>query len=148
MISKSALRESMLALEKEKLSFSEKAYAEYLGSAKRDSGEPQDHHEFSVEFAESEVAQAFETTLHSHIDAISKLRTIDFSPKTVVEEGAIIFLRDRWFVIAVATTQFDCDGTPFMGISTDAPLFKAMEGKGPDDWFTWAGKEFRISVVA
>lgn len=138
----------MLALEKEKLVFSEKAYAEYLENAKRDSEESQDHHEFSIRFAESEVAQSFETTLHSHIDALNKLKTIDFSPKTVVEEGAIIFLRDRWFVIAVATTQFDCDGTPFMGISTDAPLFKAMEGKRPDDWFTWGGKEFRISVVA
>lgn len=148
MINKIALLKSMLALEKEQLAFSEKAYTEYLGSAKQNSGELQDHHEFSAKFGESEVAQAFETRLHNHIDAINKLRTIDFSPKTVVEEGAIIFLRDRWFVIAVATTQFDCDGTSFMGISTDAPLFKAMEGKRPDDWFTWAGKEFRISVVA
>ena len=148
MINKSALRESMLALEKEKLAFSENAYAEYLRSAIRDINEPQDHHEFSVEFADSEVAQAFETTLHSHIDAIEKLKSIDFGPKSVIEEGAVIFLRNRWFVIAVATTQFDCDGTPFMGISTDAPLFKAMEGKSPDDWFVWGGQEFRISVVA
>ena len=67
MINKSALRESMLVLEKEKLAFSEKAYSEYLGSARRNSSEPQDHHDFSIEFADSEVAQAFETTLHSHI---------------------------------------------------------------------------------
>ena len=43
---------------------------------------------------------------------------MDFAPKSKVEEGAAVKLGGRFFVIAVSTGVFVCDGNEAMGIST------------------------------
>ena len=56
-----------------------------------------------------------------HSDKIEKLAAMDFGPKSKVEEGSVVKLGGRLFVIAVSTGKFVCDGNEIMGISTQAP---------------------------
>ena len=39
---------------------------------------------------------------------------MDFGPKSKVEEGAVVKLGGRFFVIAVSTGKFVCDGNEIM----------------------------------
>ena len=45
-----------------------------------------------------------------------------------MSEGALIDLGGKFFVVAVSTTRFTCDGKSVMGISPQAPLYRALEG--------------------
>ena len=71
----------------------------------------------------------------SHADKIEKLNTIDFGPKSKVEEGALVNFSGRAFVVGVATGKFDCAGTPLMGISTGAPIYEEIAGLRAGDRF-------------
>lgn len=141
------LKNTMLSLEVEGLGYTKRAYSEYLHGSARDYSEPVDQDQFSHEFNDAELAQAFECPLHGHSEAIAKLNKIDFGAKTEVEEGAAVRFGGRWFVIAVATSAFDYDGTSFIGMSKDAPIFTAIEGKRAGELFEFDGKEMRIEAV-
>ena len=56
-------------------------------------------------------------------------------------------MMDRYFVIAVATDRFVCDGNELMGVSVQAPLFEAIEGKSAGDSCTFNGRHFVVDLV-
>jgi hypothetical protein len=147
-INKALLKTTMLNLATERLAYSERAYADYLHRSARDQGEVGDHGDGSQQFGDAEIAQAFECPLHTHTEALDILRAIDFGPKQEVVEGAAVCFNGRWFVVAIATTEFVCDGITYMGISRQAPIFEAMQGKAAGDVFEFNGREIRIEAVA
>ncbi len=95
----------------------------------------------------SDLAEALDDTLHDYADKLEKLRTIDFGPKSAVEEGAVIKLSGRHFVIAVSTSKFTCDGREFMGISTMAPIFEAIEGARTGETVQFNGRDLIVEDV-
>jgi hypothetical protein len=64
-----------------------------------------------------------------------------------VEEGAIVNVARRQFVVAVATDRFTCDGKELMGISTAAPLYAAIEGKRAGETCNFNGHEIEVEAV-
>lgn len=58
---------------------------------------------------------------------------MDFGPKGKVEEGAVVKLGGRLFVIAVSTGKFMCDDNEIVGISTQAAIYAELEGKHAGD---------------
>jgi len=85
--------------------------------------------------------------IHTHADKIEQLNAIDFGEKAEVEEGAIVRLNDRYFVISVSTARFECDGESFMGISPQAPIYQAMQGKRAGEKFAYGDRQFDIQAV-
>ena len=148
MSDKTLLQATMLNLEAERLAYSERAYAEYLQASGRDASESIDHDQSAQKFSDADMAEAFESTLHSHAEALEKLHKIDFSAKSVAELGAAVRFGGRWFVVAVATAAFTCDGLTYMGISEEAPIFKAMQGKSMGETFEFNGRELELEAVA
>jgi hypothetical protein len=148
MSDKTLLQATMLNLEAERLAYSERAYAEYLHASARDASEPVDHDQSAQKFSDADMAEAFESALHSHAEALAKLRKIDFGAKSVAEAGAVVRFGGRWFVVAVATAPFTCDGITYMGISEDAPIFKAMGGKRVGETFQFNGRELELEDLA
>jgi hypothetical protein len=64
-----------------------------------------------------------------------------------VEEGAIVKVAGRQFVVAVATDRFSCDGHELMGISAQAPLYAAIEGKQAGETCRFNGRDIEIEAV-
>ena len=64
-----------------------------------------------------------------------------------VEEGAIVKFGERYFVVSVSTARFECDGESFMGISPQAPIYQAMEGKRSGETFVYGGRQFDIQAL-
>jgi hypothetical protein len=145
---KTFFRNTMLSLEAEKLMYSRQAYIDYVSGAARDSSVPTDHDDVSHKISNAELAEAFECPLHTHAEAIAALQRIDFGPKSEVEEGALVRLNGQWFAVAVATSEFSCDGVPYIGVSTKAPIFEAMKGRRAGTSFDFRGRQIRIEEVA
>ena len=96
----------------------------------------------------SDLSEAFDDTVHSNANKIEKLAAIDFGPKSKVEEGAVVKLDGRLFVVAVSTSKFVCDGKEMMGISTQSPIYAELEGKRAGDAISFNGRELVIEEVA
>lgn len=144
---KQRVKQTMLDLEQQHFNASREAYLRYVSSARLDRSEPIENDELAqAEFAR-DLSEAFDQPIHAHADKIAKLQRIDFGPKDKVEEGAIVKMMDRYFVIAVATDRFVCDGNDLMGVSAQAPLFQAIEGKSAGEACTFNGRQVVVDRV-
>jgi hypothetical protein len=147
-MNKQIVKQTMLSLETRDFESAREKYLKYVASARLDRSEPiEDDEQAQAELA-SDLSEAFDDTIHSHSDKIDKLSRIDFGPKNAVEEGAIVKLGRRYFVIAVSTTMFMCDGNEIMGISTQAPIYAELEGKRAGDEISFNGRDLVIEDVA
>ena len=145
---KEKIKQTILSLEKEKLKYVEESYKEYLSSAKLDSSEIIDDQSRSLAQQNSALAAQFECPLHNHEEAINKVSKIDFSKKDQVQLGAIVDIGEKSFVVSVATGAFKVDDISYIGISENAPIFKAMEGSHEGDSFEINGREFTINKLS
>jgi len=146
-MNKTTVRNTMLSLEKDSLIHAKEGYADYLKSAMIDRTESIESDEAAQAETASDLAEAFDQPVHTHADKIEQLNAIDFGEKTEVEEGAIVRLNDRYFVISVSTARFECDGESFMGISPQAPIYQAMQGKRAGEKFTYGDRQYDIQAV-
>jgi len=146
-MNKDHVRTTMLSLTEDALKHAMQGYADYLKSAKIDRSEPVEAGEAAMAESASDLAEAFDQPVHTNTEKLDKLASIDFGPKIKVEEGAVVQLNGRYFVIAVPTAQFVCEGESIMGISTDAPIYQDMEGLSAGDKFSFGEQEFRIEQL-
>ena len=137
----------MLGLEEAALEHAREKYLDFVASARLDRSEPIENDEQAQAEIASDLSEAFDQPVHAHADKIAKLNTIDFGPKSEVEEGAIVKVSGRYFVIAVSTAKFSCEGNELMGISAQAPIYEAMEGKRAGDTCTFNGREMKVEDV-
>jgi hypothetical protein len=137
----------MLELEQQQFEASKEAYLDYVSSARLDRTEPIETDELAQAAFARDLSEAFDEPVHAHAEKIAKLQRIDFGPKSIVEEGAIIRVAGRQFVVAVATDRFSCDGIELMGISTAAPLYSAIEGRRAGETFNFNGRDLKIGAV-
>jgi|1185.fasta_scaffold139572_2 hypothetical protein len=147
-MNKQIVKQTMLSLEERDLESARENYLQYVESARLDRSEPIENDEQAqAEFA-SDLSEAFDDTLHSHSDKLEKIAATDFGPKNKVEEGAVVKLGGRFFVIAVSTAKFLCDGNELMGISTQAPVYAELEGKRAGDAISFNGRKLMVEEVA
>jgi hypothetical protein len=63
------------------------------------------------------------------------------------EAGALIVTNHLNFFIGVSSEKIEVDGEEIFGISTNAPIYKVMEGKKKGDKFKFNEKEYKIEKV-
>lgn len=66
----------------------------------------------------------------------------------VVKPGAVISFGGEHFVVGVATDEFTPGGTTYLGISPDAPIYAAIEGKRAEDTFEFNGTMLTLDDVS
>ena len=145
---KDHIRETMLSLEAKALTSAREIYADYVSTARIDRSEPTENDERAQAEIASDFSESLDDTLHDQVDKLETLRTIDFGPKSTVVEGAVVKLSGRWFVIAVSTSKFTCQGRELMGISTMAPIFEAIEGAQAGEVIQFNGRTLTVEDVA
>jgi hypothetical protein len=142
------IRETMLSLETAALHSARDNYLDYVSTARVDRSESIENDELAQAEVASDFAEALDDTLDDYADKLEKLRMIDFGPKSAVSEGAVVKLSGRYFVIAVSTSKFICHGREFMGISTMAPIFEAIEGARAGETVQFNGRDLIVEDVA
>ena len=144
---KDHLRDTMLSLETEALRSARENYLSYISTARVDRTESIENDELAQAEVASDFAEALDDTLDDYADKLEKLRTIDFGPKSTVNEGAVVKLSGRYFVIAVSTSKFTCQERELMGISTMAPIFEAIEGARAGETVQFNGRNLTVEEV-
>ena len=144
---KTHLRTTMLALTEDALEHAKNKYTEYLRGARISRDDQIEAGAASQSELSADIAVAFDQPIHSNEEKLSHLAEIDFGPRKTVDEGAVVTFNGRHFIIAVATSEFTCQGESFMGISTQAPIFASLEGLQKGDAFTYGDQEFVIENV-
>ncbi len=104
-MNKTHVRTTMLSLTEDALKHAKQSYADFLRSAKIDRSEPVETGDAAMAESASDLAEAFDQPIHTNTEKLAKLETIDFGPKNEVEEGAVVRLNGRYFVIAVPTAK-------------------------------------------
>ena len=145
---KQRIRRTMLGLESEGFDATTEAYREYFASARLDRSEPVDIDGHAQAIFARELAEAVDAPIHAHADNLRKLNDVDFGPKSTVEEGAVVRVGACNLIIAVPTRPFRCDGEAFMGISAQAPIYEAIQGKRAGESFRFNGRDATIELVA
>lgn len=145
---KDVIKETMLSLEAAALQSARDKYFEYVADARLDRSEPIENDEQAQAEIASDLSEALDDNVHDHTHKLDRLREVDFGPKSTVSEGALVRLSGRYFVIAVSTGKFACDGREVMGISTMAPIFEAIEGARAGETIEFNGSTLVIEDVA
>lgn len=146
-VDKEILRETMLGLEDGQLQASQANYEQYLDPARVDSSTTVDAQDTSQAFQAGHYAEVFDAPIHKHEHAIALLEGINFNETSTVRPGAVVKWGGQNFVISALTDSFECQGETFMGISTDAPITKAMLTKSAGDTFEVNGMSHKIEDV-
>ena len=144
---KAHLKDTMLALTEAELAQAVKKYEQFLASARLDRSETIETDEQAQAETAADLAEAFDDRVHGYQDKIAHLQRVDFGPRSEVAEGAVVKLGGRHLVIAVSTGEFECAGRRFVGISTAAPIYAAMEGKRAGETCTFNGRDLVIGEV-
>jgi transcription elongation GreA/GreB family factor len=144
---KKAVHDKMLALEEAELASAIEHYRRFLSDARLDDREQHDNSDIAEARENADLAAAFDHPVHTHKAKIAAIEATDFGPAESVGPGAVVRFNDRSFVVAVSTTRFDCEGTTYMGISTQSPIYRAMAGLQAGDSFQYNGKTFEVQDV-
>lgn len=144
---KQALKERMLALEEAELDHARDNFREYVAEARPVRGETSEPDEGAQVESFGELAAAFDQPIQTHTEMLEYLRGIDFGPKDRVEEGAVVRVDGRWFVIAIPTTKFGFAGETLMGISKSAPIYEALEGCAEGDVVQFKDRKMTVEMV-
>ena len=147
MIDKTHLRNTMLALTEVELTQAQATYGSFLATARLDRSEPIENDEQAQAETAADLAEAFDDREHVAKTKIEILRRLDFGPKSTVEPGAAVRLGDRFFVVGVSTGAFSCQGQTFVGISTAAPIYEALEGKKAGETCDFRGRTLQVVEI-
>ncbi|WP_247716841.1 GreA/GreB family elongation factor [Gymnodinialimonas ceratoperidinii] len=138
----------MLKLTEADLAQATKKYEQFLSSARLDRTEPIESDEQAQAETAADLAEAFDDQVHNYEEKLTRLRVIDFDPKTEVSEGAVVDLGRRHLVVAVSTGEFEAEGETYIGISTAAPIYKALEGLRAGETCSFNGRTLKVHDVA
>lgn len=145
---KKIIKEAMLSLEAAAFQTAREEYFDYVADARLDRSEPIETDEQAQAKVASDFSEALDDSVRNHTDKLEKLKEIDFGPKSTVTEGSLVRVSGRYFIIAVSTNKFECDGRYVMGISTMAPIFKSIEGARAGEMIEFNGRKLVIEEVA
>ena len=144
---KTKIKEALIKLEEHTIEEAHMNHEEFLNGNlfKREEvldADDQSHHRASIEISESMDKQ-----VHDHEDHLKIINGISFEPTDTVKPGAVISVNGRCIIVAVPKSKFTIDGRDYIGISSQAPIYKELEGKKASDKFTFNGRNFTIEAV-
>ena len=146
-LDKAHVKETMLALTEAQMAQAEEKYQVFLAFARLDHSETIEADGQAQAKNAADLTEAFDDRAHDYAEKPKLLNKIDFGPKEEVSPSAVVRVGDRFLVVGVSTAEFDCQGQPFIGISTTAPVYFALEGKIAGDTCSFNGRELVVSEI-
>lgn len=81
-------------------------------------------------------------------DSLLALNNIENKGYTAVESGALVETDATSFLICTALREVNVDGKSVVGISIQAPIFQAIDGKKAGDSIDFNGTKFIIKKIS
>lgn len=144
---KSKLKEFLLSLEEKTIKDVEMNYEAYLAAGQVETFEVVELEQQSQQSEQLDLAEKLDEQLHEHTQHLAELNGIDFSPTDTIRKGAVVKVNDRYIFVGVPKSKFKFEDKTFIGISTEAPLYSCMAGKGAGDACRFNNTDFNIQEV-
>ena len=106
-----------------------------------------DPEDYSHQYESQEMEQMLAVQLNRAERGLEVLASLDITPKTKVETGAIIQTDSLNFFIGYPTIPFDMEGKRYVGISAGSPIYTLMNGKRKGESFQYAGTSYNITNI-
>ncbi|PRY53403.1 transcription elongation GreA/GreB family factor [Knoellia remsis] len=145
---KQQVKDALLARAKEQLEASQTNVGSEHDAAQLDQDSPLDTGDESLSDEAGDLTGIFEEVTSRQEDEISQLEALDVSPRSDVGPGAVVEFGGAHYVVGVIADPFEVAGVTYEGISTDSPVYAAIEGKRAGDTFEVAGKEQTLDSVS
>ena len=94
-----------------------------------------------------EISQLMLVQLQKAKMDLEQLKKLDFSPKSLIDSGAIVQTEKFNFIMGFPTIPFDFEGLHIVGVSKGSPIFPFMVGKSKGESFEFGGKKYTINQV-
>ena len=112
-----------------------------------DEDDVRDPDDYSRQWESGEIEQLMKVQLNKAKGCLTKLNSIDFSPKNKVTQGAFVETDKLNFFIGLSTIPFDFDDKEMVGISEESPIYAIMAGKEKGYTFSFSGNTYTITNI-
>lgn len=144
---KSKLKQTMIEMERHSIEDVTNSHNDFFNESQVDWEQVVDADDQSHFREQTEISNELDRQIIEHEEHLLALANISFDESDIVEPGAIVTVSGRHMIVAVSKPRFQFEGQDFIGISADAPIYPAMEGKKAGDVFTFKGRKFKIESV-
>lgn len=144
---KNLIKQELLKKEEKHIALSTKNYYDFLNASDVKVEEVTDLDDRSHQSQSADISKQLDHSVHNHEAHLETIKSISFEPKTMVEPGAIISVNGRCMIVAVSKPPFRIGDRDFIGVSTDAPIYKEMKGKKVGDSFMFNDQKFTIEII-
>jgi len=145
---KRRVKDVLLAQAEAALRSSRGGIAEQDSAAMLDADVPDSVDDLSQSGEAGDMGELLETVEDRQKEILTRIEGLDFGPKTAVAPGALVGFGGTRFVVGVVAAEFECDGVTYEGLSSDSPIYAALEGLRLGDTFTFGGHDHRIDFLA
>ena len=127
-------------------------YNEKLETISGEDGEHNFHPDFDEYGNKGEMLTEYEKNA-TYLDRVRSMKetlaNLDLSHRSeTVRPGSVVETKNNYYFVSVPLGEIDMDsGRQVYAISTDAPIYKALEGKKAGDKFTFNDSEVEIVKV-
>src|SRR5690606_14452820 len=84
---------------------------------------------------------------NSEMRILENLRETEIIIRDIASPGAVVVTDRGIFFVSASLEHCRVNGDPYIGISINSPLYRAMEGASKGDTFSFKGTEYRIRDV-
>ncbi|QDH78551.1 hypothetical protein FKX85_05700 [Echinicola soli] len=144
---KNLIKQELLKKEKKHIEQSNESHYNFLRASDVNVEQVTDLDDRSHQSQSADISQRLDGAVHNHEDHLATIEAISFEPKTTVEPGAIVSVNGRCIIVAVSKPPFKIGDRNFIGISTEAPIYKELKGKKAGDSFTFNNQKFTIEII-
>lgn len=135
-MNKAELKAQFILLQTERVEKMYQAVSSYNEAKDLDESDTLDLADYSHQSESGNLASQLELQYQlekNQLDALRKLSTDECSK---VELGALVHLGNMWVYVSVSASAFEFDGKNVHPISTLAPIYASMKGKGEKESVT------------
>ncbi len=124
-------------------------YEEKLDDISGEDSEKKFHPDFDIYGNMGEMLTEYEQNT-VYLDRVRKMKetlaNLDIDHRsTTVRPGSVVETKHNYFFVSVALGEIDMEsGSKIYAISTDAPIYKEIDGRKEGDKFTFKGEEVEI----
>lgn len=144
MFDKTRIRETLLRMERADIAAAQRSYDAYFGEATTIDDRVVDSEHAATVVRDRPVLERIEALEHEHEQHVQTVAAMSVAPSVTVGPGAVVQIDDRFVVVAVPAPEFAYGEVRMIGISTRAPLFRAMEGLRLGDVFEFNHRTYAI----
>jgi hypothetical protein len=144
---KATIKQRIEEIQTEVVADLEKAFNRDLTSADIDEAETKDPEDFSHQTELNEMARTQELRLRKSRHDLRYVQDLPDEKSELVEEGALIETESYFFYVGIAVHPFKVDDRPVAGISTESPIYRAMQGRTEGETFSYNNKTYTIKSI-